>query len=309
LINPGGGPRATLLDQPAADEFSLVYLPDTQVYSAEFPALFQAQTQWIADNRARFNIQAVLHVGDIVDDNAPEQWANADTAIRILDAAEIPYLLAIGNHDYDTIGDAGRLATGFNGAFPPDRYARHAWWRGGFYEPGHSENAYCRLAAAGQDYLLLSLEFGPRQAVIDWAHDILTAHAGYRAIVITHSYLYLDGTRVKDGDAHNPKIYPLGPTAHDGEDLWVKLVSRHDNIRWVHSGHHIGGQTTAYRGDSRPGGAAVHQMYANWQLAANGGNGWMQLVTFAPRQARVQTFSPTLDVAQTDASGKFSVPL
>jgi hypothetical protein len=215
--------------------------------------------------------------------------------MRVLDEAGIPYLVAIGNHDYDVLGDADRCATGFNATFSTGRYAAHGWWQGGFYAAGHTENAYCRLAVEGRDLLLLSLEFGPRQAVIDWAAEVLRRHADHFAILVTHSYLYIDGTRVGDGHAHNPKLYPLGASAHDGEDLWVKLVSAHDNLRWVQSGHHVGGHT-AYRGDRRPGGTVAHQAFANWQMAPNGGDGWMQLLTIGPERARVQTFSPVLGV-------------
>lgn len=303
-----GGPHAAQPHLPQAGEFSIVVLPDTQVYSAQFPALFQAQTRWIVQNRERYNISAVLHVGDVVDANEPAQWANAHAAIRLLDLAGLPYLIAIGNHDYDTIGDADRLATGFHAAFPPSRYTGQAWWQGGFLAAGSTENAYCRLSVAGQAYLLLSLEFGPRQAVIDWAHGIVTAHARHRVILVTHSYLYIDGTWVGEGDQHNPKLYPLGPAANDGEDLWHKLVSQHDNIHWVHSGHHVGGHT-AYRCDRSRGGTAVHQMFANWQQAENGGNGWMQLVTLARHQARVQTFSPVLGLVQAAAPGRLVVDL
>jgi hypothetical protein len=304
----GGGPAAALPEPPAAGEFSVVFLPDTQEYAQDYPATFMAQTRWIADQQARYNIQAVCHVGDVVNRPEPEQWANADAALRLLDTAGVPYLIAIGNHDYDTKADAGRLASGFNATFPPGRYTSHPWWRGGFYHAGHTENAYLPLSCAGLDYLFLNLEFGPRQEVMDWANDLLRSYARHRVILFTHSYLYIDGTRVRPGHRHNPKQYPLGPTAHDGEDLWARLVSRHDNIHWVQSGHHVGGYA-AYRQDPSPGGTRVHQVFANWQQADNGGNGWLRLVTFGPRQARVQTFSPTLGQVDASPAHRFSLPL
>jgi hypothetical protein len=303
-----GGQDVTMLDLPAAGEFSIVFLPDSQDYSERSPRQFAAQTRWIVDNHARYNIQAVLHVGDVVNRNQPEQWANADAAIRILDAADIPYLIAIGNHDYDTKASAERLATAFNATFPPERFTAHAWWHGGFYEAGHTENGYCLLSTGGVDYLLLNLEFGPRQAVIDWANALLDRYPDRWVILITHSFLYIDGTRVSEGDRHNPKQYRLGATANDGEDLWAKLVSRHDNIHWVQSGHHVGANA-AYRRDESRGGTTVHQVFANWQQTANGGDGWLRIVTFGRRQARVQTFSTTLGRVNSGADHKFSVTL
>jgi hypothetical protein len=304
-----GVPTSLSLQPPAAGEFSVAVLPDTQMYSEAFPGHFLAQTQWIVANRERFNIQAVLHAGDVVNRSAPEQWANAEAALRGLDAAGLPYLIAIGNHDYDVRADPDRLAAGFQALFPPHRYTDHAWWRGGFFEPGRTDNAYCRLALAGRDYLLLNLEFGPRDAVVEWANDLLRRYADHWAILLTHSYLYIDGTHVRAGHRHNPKDYPLGDTANDGAGLWAKLVSRHANLRWVQSGHHIGGPTVAHRRDLNAGGAPVLQVFANWQDAPNGGDGWMQLVTLGPGQARVQTFSPTLGRVSSEAAQTFVVAL
>jgi hypothetical protein len=123
---------------------------------------------------------------------------------------------------------------------------------------------------------------------------------------VTHSFLYVDGTRVSAGDAHNPKVYPLGATASDGEDLWAGLVRGHDNCLWVQGGHHIGGHV-AYRSDLSAGGARIHQAFANWQEAPNGGDGWMQLLTFGRRRVRVQTFSPTLGQAPDLPGYQFEV--
>ena len=297
-----------VLELPEAGEFSIVFLPDTQYYPAHYPEIFRGQTQWIVDNRTRFNIQAVLHEGDSVNGNEAAQWANAAAAIGILDAAELPYLITIGNHDYDIFSDADRRATAFNAAFPQARYTAHAWWQGGFYGAGHTENAYCLLTIGDVACLFLSLEFGPRQAVIDWAHDVLAQHRNRWVVMVTHSFLYIDGTRVSPGDEHNPKDYPLGTSANDGEDLWTKLASLHDNIHLVQNGHHIGGNA-AYRKDESRGGTAVHQVFANWQEAANGGDGWLRLVTFGNGRARVLTYSPALGLAKAEAENKFVITL
>lgn len=293
---------------PAADEFSFVFLPDTQYYSAHYPHLFRAQTQWIAAERARYNIQAVLHEGDVVHANEPAQWVNADAAVSALDAAEVPYLLTIGNHDYDVFSDAERRTTAFNAAFGPERYAAHAWWQGEFYEAGRTENACCRLTIGGAPYLLLSLEFGPRPAVVAWANAVLDRHPDHWAVLVTHSYLYIDGTHVRPGAEHNPKIYPLGASAADGADLWAGLVSRHANLHWVQSGHHVG-RHAAYRCDAGQDGTAVHQVFANWQELGQGGDGWLRLVTFGRDQARVQTFSPALGQVNTAPEHHFTVAL
>src|SRR5689334_12445964 len=76
----------TALAQSTPGEFTIVALPDTQIYAKSYPAIFASQTQWIADHRTDMNIQLVVGLGDIVDAGGnTTQWQNADAAYRTLD--------------------------------------------------------------------------------------------------------------------------------------------------------------------------------------------------------------------------------
>ena len=68
VSDPGGGALSVsvALRQPAAPEFTIIALPDTQHYSEAFPAMFKSQTQWIVNNKDARNIVFVTHEGDIV---------------------------------------------------------------------------------------------------------------------------------------------------------------------------------------------------------------------------------------------------
>jgi len=83
--NPNGSTNPVTVDFWGHEKqtFSIVALPDTQYYSQSYPEVFNAQTQWIADNAAALNIVFVTHEGDIVQtySNSAE-WANASVAIR-----------------------------------------------------------------------------------------------------------------------------------------------------------------------------------------------------------------------------------
>lgn len=65
------------LDRPSGKSWSIAVIPDTQYYvnNPKNAPLFTELTNWLADNRERYNIQLALHVGDIVDANKPEQWS------------------------------------------------------------------------------------------------------------------------------------------------------------------------------------------------------------------------------------------
>ena len=53
----------------------------------------------------------------------------------------------------------------------------------------------------------MSLEFGPRQGVLDWANDIMALNPNHKIVIVTHSYMYYDNTRMGDGDSWNPHTY------------------------------------------------------------------------------------------------------
>ena len=99
----------------ADDDFTIVVMPDTQIYTVEGRNLekyFYDQTKWIREHRAEYNIVGVIHNGDIVN-NEPllYQWNVADNAMKTLETPEaglpdgMPYGVGVGNHDNSSIGD------------------------------------------------------------------------------------------------------------------------------------------------------------------------------------------------------------
>ncbi|HSE48309.1 MAG TPA: Ig-like domain-containing protein [Terriglobales bacterium] len=294
----------------SSDDFSIVVLPDPQNYSQYYPQIFQQQTQWIADHRAERNIQLVVGVGDMVNhwDSATE-WQNADAAIKTLDGAQVPYLLAIGNHDYDNFNPKTRGAAAFNTWFGPARYATSPVYRGNYN--GSNENFYATLTAGGTQYLLLVLEFYPRDAVLAWAESVLAQYPAAPVIVVTHSFMYVDDTRVDECDTNDMSV----PDGNDPDRVWRSFVSQYENIFLVLSGH-VSRKPQSKRLDAGKNGRLVMQTLQDWQDAANGGDGWLRIYTFHPatNTVDVQTYSPYREsLGQTawltDAENRFSFPM
>ena len=290
-------------------EFSIVLLPDTQNYSDYAPAVYNSQTQWIVDNKEELNIAFVLHEGDFTNYNLLREWVNADYAMGILDAGNVPYVAPTGNHDTGPNGDTStRDVSYFNSYFPVSRFTNLQ----GVYETGHAENSYHYFTTSGIDWLVLALEFGPRTAVLNWANGVVAAHPNRRVMVVTHSYIYSDDTTVGPGDDWNPHDYVACDLAvgdqvcNDGEEMWTNFVKLHENISFVLSGHilHDGVGRLVSTGDN---GNSVYQMLANYQLEANGGNGWLRILTFFPeiQKVTVETYSPYLDSYKTDPQQQF----
>ncbi|MGC2694721.1 MAG: carboxypeptidase regulatory-like domain-containing protein [Candidatus Angelobacter sp.] len=293
-----------------ADEFTIVALPDTQFYSSLNPQIFAAQTQWIANHVQDENIKLVAGLGDIVDGGGmPAQWQNADAAVRLLDG-HVPYMMAIGNHDYDQNNPAGRTAStkNFNSFFGPARYAGASWYRGSF-PAGSNENFYGVINVNGRNYLILVLEFAPRDAALAWADGIVKANQDKDVIVVTHMYTYSDNTRISQCDLNSAASFGVGQD-NNGEDMWWKLVRKYPNIHLVLSGHVVQGDGTGRRMDLGANGNLVNQILADYQSDPLGGGGYLRLLRISPSLNRVSvtTYSPYLNSYLTDDHNQFVVP-
>ena len=166
---------------PAAPTIStVVVLPDTQYYASSFPFIFAAQTRWIVEQQSERNIALAIHLGDIVDaSNDQAQWTVANSSMRVMDGL-VPYVLVPGNHGTD----ANRVG-------PIDDYFAPATmpWITGTMTAGRIENSYSLVNIGPRQWLVLGLEFGPRDAVLAWADRVLKAHPAIPAIIVTHAYL------------------------------------------------------------------------------------------------------------------------
>jgi Calcineurin-like phosphoesterase len=289
--------------------WTLVVLPDTQYYSSFYPEVFNRQTEWIAANKEKHNILFVVHEGDITDKNRPQEWERARAAMDILNQAKVPYALTCGNHEYISPGDkSDRPSPLINRYFKASEYSNSE--KVGFFEPGKMENSWHTFTTPTGKYLVLALEFGPRDSVLEWANQTAASMPDHKVIMVTHGYLYHDDTRYDwttygPKQAGNPKKgqYVRG-SVNDGEDMWQKLVSKHSNFQFVLSGH-VCGDGKAYRADKGDAGNVVHQILINFQDGRGsvkphrgwGGGGFLRLMQFLPdgQTVRVRTYSPWYD--------------
>ncbi|MEM1822514.1 MAG: DUF2341 domain-containing protein, partial [Candidatus Hadarchaeales archaeon] len=263
------------------ENFTIVVLPDTQYYSASYPTIFENQTRWIVQNRDNLNIVFVIHVGDIVDNAySTIQWQRADNAMRILDDDNMPYGILPGNHDLQDNG------ANYSSYFPASRYAGKPYWGGSY---ANNKNNYQLFSAGGFDFIVLNLQYNPPSDVIAWANSVLENNNDRLAIIATHSYLEVDGTRNAIGN-----------------NIWENLVVPNSNVFLVVCGHNHG---EAMRMDVIDNKRIVYQLLANYQDYENGGNGFLRIMRFVPIENRiyVRTYSPNLNRYETDSNSKFSL--
>ena len=291
-------------------EFSLAVLPDTQVYALRYPGLFQSQTAWIASRASDLNIRYAIHLGDITNNNTRQEWQRAQSAMALLDG-HVPYALVPGNHDYGPSGDASSRDTYLNEFFSYDAAAAVPSFGGGYRE-GELDNTYHLFSAGGQDYILVALEWGPRDDVIAWANAVMTRHPDRLGIFVTHAYLNHNDRRYDHTDSrfsqdYNPHQYRT-PGVNDGEQLWQKLVRRHRFVLTLNG--HVLGDGTGYLASQTDTGNTCHQILANYQMRELGGEGYLRLMIFRnDGTVDVHSYSTLYDRQLEQADQRFSFRL
>lgn len=303
---------APLLDSAPEGSFTVVVIPDTHAGPENRNEIFDGHTRWIVENLADQRVVFVSHAGDIVnrrpgygscEDLAPWHFAR-----RCMDRLHglVPYALAPGNHDI-----SGSDSSRFQEFFPVSRFADFDWY-GGFFpsdhptRSGNNANSYQLFSAAGHDFVFLHLENNAPDDVLEWAGEILAAHADRLALVTTHMDLgplqspaMLSRTVVDEEGrrrsaswhfVHAPKgrmtwAKNHGSQGNSPQAMWEKLYRHHANLRVIFSGDQS--RTEAfYQADTGDHGNVVHALMSDYA------SGPLRLYRFLPAEnaLRVITF-------------------
>jgi hypothetical protein len=280
-----------------ARPFSLIVLPDTQLYTCTYPEIYYEQTRWIKENAEKENIVFVSHVGDIVQNGAaePAEWDVANKAMSALDGV-VPWAVAIGNHDYETPGNPEGVATTYIKFFGPDRFKDYPWYGGSSPD---NLSSYQFFSGGGRKFMIIHLESDTRDETLAWAEAVLKEHPDVPAIVSLHIYLNNGGRR--------PTHYFRRSACASPEDIWNKLIKKHPQIFMVLCGH-VGAEY--HQLSTNDAGEKVFELLTDYQHLANGGNGWLRIIRFVPEEDEIQvkTYSPTLKSYKTGPLCDFALP-
>jgi hypothetical protein len=290
--------------------WSMVFLPDTQIYTQQAAPIFHAQTQWIVDNKVSRNIQIVLHGGDITNLNTPQQWQIARDAYSTLDGV-VPYQLVYGNHDMYPHPPSSRESVLLNDYFsladnPLNSIVTEM-------VPGDLSNTYSKFTAPdGREMLTFALEHQPEIETLAWAGGIAEDNLDHTAIVLLHDNLGESENVTENGD-------PIPGRDYYGDNLWDRLSGQHENIEMVLNGHQLDGDDTdpygpitAVRQQSVGiHGNKVHEIVFNSQEQPLGGNGYLRIYEFLNdgQTVQVRTYSPTMNAWLTNDRNEFQVQL
>ena len=174
------------------ETFRVIGLPDTQKYSELYPEIFQAQTQWIVNNRGELDIKFVSHYGDLVEHGigllALQEYENAAAAMRLLLKEDIPHGIVAGNHDVLESGSARQTydESNYLQYFGPQWYEQRDWF-GGASESGLS--TYQLFEGNNTEFIALHLHLETPHTELAWAQGIINENRDKPVMVTTHRYL------------------------------------------------------------------------------------------------------------------------
>lgn len=306
---PKGTAPASLLPasvqmKPGAPEvvsggFTITIMPDTQFYAQLHPHIFHKQTQWIADNAAKYGIRLMIQVGDVTETSADAEWTVARDAFQRLDG-KVPWTSAPGNHDYGGKLQVNTHRTPFSTWLTPAMFRAMPTFGGAYDRQSDKvDNQWHHFEAGGCNWLVIGLEFAPRADVLRWTSGVIAAHPQHSVILFTHAYLDPKTNERINLSASVSKAKPGEPAPTEKpdltqpEDLW-QMASKHANVVMILGGHAC---YTSHRTSKAQTGQLVQEMVVDYQKDVNGGNGWLRLLQILPdgRTVRCQDYSPLLD--------------
>ncbi|MBO4962480.1 MAG: hypothetical protein J6C97_01755, partial [Clostridia bacterium] len=227
------------------DEYTLIYVPDTQCTVRSNYTLSNIMFDWIVDNAEEMNLSFVMGLGDIIDGvplpgdetitseiNTQQQWDVMIANYEKLTKVGINWNAIVGNHDYDDnyLGvPNGRKADIYNEHFGANLSSQKLSSIVEFYNnqeitinPGSTDEfkvkdmlnviyEYTATTVGGTEvkYLVVALEFGVSDDVLAWASEVISRpeYVNHRVLFNSHSILFSNGEFNNAYTLANPEHY------------------------------------------------------------------------------------------------------
>ena len=261
--------------------FSIIWITDTQYLAESNPAYNTNLSRWIVQNSDVYNVQMVVHTGDLVNSEGNRtQWLNANQSMGILLDAGVPYCWAAGNHDFNRTFWMGNQYAAFDPRVP----ASKSYWVSTEFD---GMNNAVLFNVSGWECLIVDIAYDANDTVLAWANSVLDAYPQAHAIIATHAYI--DKQCRYDDWATNFKN---------------TVLDAHANVFLTLSGHYYPTQGNRTRVGGRDE-LLFNQQDAYGKLGA----ACARILTFdtAKGTVEVQTFSLYTDQFAADSNNSFTL--
>ena len=269
--------------KPISDyAYSFAVIGDMQALNYYYPDYVSTMFEWIANNVESKKIKHVIGLGDITEKSETDEWSRAKQGYQMLDG-KVDYSFVRGNHD---------TTAKYNVTFP---YSSYKDTIGGAFA-NNMLNTYKTFEIGEVKYLMLNLDFGPGDDVLEWAGQICDQFPEHNVIINTHAYLYLDGAPITSDD-HCPPVGNGGK--NNGDDMWEKFVSKHENIVLILCGHMAGNRLVVSKDEGVNGNTVTTLLVntSNVEKNNNGALGMVAMLYFSEdgKNVEVEYYSTTTD--------------
>jgi hypothetical protein len=209
--------------EPTDYDYSFAVIGDTQTINRDKRDHMDTIYDYIMDNLESKKIKHVAGMGDITDQSQEGEWIKATEQFTRMDG-KVSYSLIRGNHDSS---ETYEQYLGYEA-----NYCGYSKQYKEYFQ--NSTNTIHEFSAGNLDYLLVTLDFGPSDEVLEWASKRIAEHPFHNVIISTHGYLDTKGMLIRKSSTNS--ITQHGGY-NDGVEIWEKLVSQHANIVLVLCGH------------------------------------------------------------------------
>jgi hypothetical protein len=243
--------------------------------------------------RPSLNMQALLHVGDLV-----HTRTNQDEWDEIVDALEtivddMPVLFTLGNHD---MAGATRTATEALANFPVTFFSNQAGASAALSPVVYGSDNYCRmhtLTLGDETWLIGLLPMFATAPQLSLMRTQFLAASTDHCLLLTHALVVEEGHLAVGTDDHAPSTYSTTPASTDpgGETgWWNQYFADIPKLRLAYGGHFITGAASHPHEQIELTGAWGNNTLArflNWQenSATGGKKGGDGLVDFVTLEA------------------------
>lgn len=214
------------IDEPTDYAYSFAVLGDIQSLTYYYPEKLSMLFEWLKDNAESKKMKFCVGLGDVTDMNKMEEYQRVNRQYSKL-LGVVPFSIIRGNHDRDDATGASRMFSKF---ITQEKYGSEIT---GSYDDTML-NTYRIIKVGKVKYLFMNLDFILADPVLDWANTIISENKDCRVIVSTHIYFDASGQYYDLGGVHSLTRYGC---QNNGQGLWDKVLSKHENVIMLLSGH------------------------------------------------------------------------
>lgn len=234
------------------------------------------------------NISFILQTGDVTNNNQTWQWENGDSLFFSKIPKTIPFVYCLGNHDYGNNGSSKERKSNFPEKMMPVR---------DLVMPSSQWDNYVRFLMLGDTKIaILSLEFAPRNEVLEWADEVIRTYPDTPFILLTHAFLNNSG-KIFDSSGPNcdnkwsQKQYVMGGDyVNDSKEIFDKIVANNSNVKFIICGHCVSKKYIECLEEKNSSGGSVYCIMVNYQHYKDGGSGNIGLLDYSQGHFCLRSF-------------------